>query len=67
MNISLRFFPLYFPSEEESNAPKSTYSFVNILAFNLALTLKLRGTEMLVKVLCGGESFKVAGVSPLFI
>ena len=32
----------YFPSsleEEESKAPKSTYSFANILAFNLALTL----------------------------
>ena len=49
----------YFPSllgEDESKAPKSTYSFANILAFNLALTLELRGTEMLVKVLCGRES-----------
>ena len=39
----------FFPSllgEEESKAPKSTYSFHNILAFNLALTLELRGTEM---------------------
>ena len=35
--------------------------------FNLALTLELRGTEMLVKVLCGGESFKVVGVSLLVI
>ena len=60
----------YFPSllgEEESKAPKSTYSFANILAFNLALTLELRGTEMLLKVLCGGESFNVVGVSPLVI
>ena len=43
----------YFPSllqEEESKAPKSTYSFANILTFNLALTLELRETEMLVKV-----------------
>ena len=56
----------YFPSllgEEESKAPKSTY----ILAFNLALTLELRGTEMLVKVLCGRESFKVVGAPPLFV
>ena len=60
----------YFPSllgEEESKAPISTYSFAKILAFNLALTLELRGTEMLVKVLCGGESFKVVRVSPLVI
>ena len=51
----------YFPSllgEEESKAPKSTYSFTNILAFNLALTLELRGTEMLVKVLCGQSLLK---------
>ena len=51
----------YFPSllgEEESKAPKSTYSFTNILAFNLALTLEIRGTEMLVKVLCGQSRLK---------
>ena len=57
----------YCPSllgEEERNAPNSTYSFANILASNLALTLELRGTEMLVKVLCGRESFKVVGVPP---
>ena len=60
----------YFPSllgEEESKAPKSTYSFANILAFNLALTLGLRGTEMVVKMLCGQESFKVVGAPPLFL
>ena len=60
----------YFPSwlgEEESKAPKSTYSFANILAFNLALTLELRGTEMLVKVLCGRESCKIVGAPPLFV
>lgn len=60
----------YFPSllgEEEKKAPKSTYSFANILAFNLPLTLELRGTEMLVKVLCVRESFKVVGAPPLFV
>ena len=60
------YFPLLL-GEEESKAPKSTYSFANILAFNLALTLELRGTEMLVKVLCGREPFKVVGAPPLLV
>ena len=38
-----------------------------IKPFNLALTLELRGTEMLVKVLCGQESFELVGVHPLFV
>ena len=60
------YFPLLL-GEEESKAPKSTYSFANILAFNLALTLELRSTEMLVKLLCGRESFKIVGAPPLFV
>ena len=38
-----------------------------IKPFNLALTLELRGTEMLVKVLCGRESFKIGGAPPLLV
>ena len=56
----------YFPSwlgEEESKAPKSTYSFANILA----LTLELKESEMLVKMLCGREPFKVVGTPPLLV
>ena len=64
--MEIGYFPLLL-REEESKAPKSTYSFANILAFNLALTLELRETEMLVKVLCGREPFKVVGAPPLLV
>ena len=41
----------------------------NIFAFSLELTLELRGTEILVKVVCGHESdeIKGEGASPVLV
>lgn len=54
----------YFPSlwgKEDNNVPKSTYSLANIFAFSLELTLELRGTGILVNVVCGRESDEAKG------
>ena len=55
--------------KEDNNVPKSTYSLANIFAFSLKLTLELRGTEILVKVVCGHESdeIKGEGASPVLV